>query len=757
MKKIFIIIALLFLSGEVAHAQQLRVRSGDHPAFTRITLPVSTSQTWEARKTEKGIELTLPGHSGGFDIADVFLRIRRDRIAQITTAPSVLILDVGCTCSATAFRSGDLLVIDVADQGAALAGPPLPEPAIVVAKRSRAAPRSATFAKVTLPWIGGPSPFGRGPTPNGPVANADKTPEQNSRIVDRTILLNEIQQSLIRGVADAASKGMLTHSFKGPATLPQVPQAPSESTDIALADFPEGTTPIFQNMRITSSMDAPGRDKSQLLDVTISGQTCPDEGAFALETWGSNESFSTQIGPARNALVNARDHLDSKAAVTLAQLYLYFGFGAEALEALRLAPSLSRDNPHLADIAIIMEFGSVNGHGGLGTFTNCASEIALWATLSFQDIPQGVSINTKAVLRALNKLPKHLRQILAPELSGRLLQYGDPEAATIAMRSIERLPDQLGPEAVMAQAMLAINAGNSAEESLNNVIETNTSGSPTALIELVEGKLAKGEQISHETMTLIDAYAQELRETPMGDQLRHTQIIALSNSNQFDEAFGTLNALSPSLSPSVAAQLRQYTLERLAQQAETIVFLEHFFAQDAAAFETLPKATKLSLAARLMDLGFAGHVQKILEEIPDKPRSSDRQILAARAALALQQPFQAQSALIGLEHSTARLLLAQAKEMAGDYGEAANIFAASNASEQSIRAAWLSDDWLDLTSSQTPGLGPVATLARAGPPVPTTDLGPLGRANQILEESSAARSTLEQLLRDPIVQIAPDS
>ncbi|MEH6644368.1 hypothetical protein [Sulfitobacter sp.] len=592
---------------------------------------------------------------------------------------------------------------------------------------------------------------GTTPAISGATSASKSIPE------DRTALLKEIQQNLSQSVASAASNGLLENSYENPPTYKKPTDAAGDTPELPPVALPKAARSASQNLHITSSMDLPDGIRTHSVNATTAGMACPKAGALALETWGTEDGFSAQMGPARTALMDARDRLDKEAAKTLSQLYLYFGFGAEALDALQLDSSIAEANQHLTNVAKILEFGSVNGRNALGAYTDCESDVALWATLSFRHVPQGILIDINAALRALNKLPAHLRQVVAPSLSERFLQYGDPEAAAASMRSIERLPTPLAPEAIMAQARLAINAGQPAEALLEDVIGTNSSESPAALVKLVEGKLAKDEPLSYETATLIEAYAQELRGTEMGNQLRRAQVLALSQSEHFEEAFSTLDALSPSLSPSAATQLRQTALDRLTQKAEDIVFLEHFFAQDSAALEKLSSNTKLQLAARLMDLGFASEVQIMLETTNEAPRDNARQLLAARAALALRHPFQAQAALIGIDGPEAQLLMAKAKEMSGAYREASEIFTNSEATAQAAQAAWLSDEWRELTPAQTPDFGPVVTLAQVEPVAADTELGPLGRANKVLEESSAARGTLEQFLSNPIVQVTPDT
>ena len=752
MRRLCIIAALLICTSETAQAQQLAVRSGDHPTFSRLTVVLPASQSWEAYQTTDSVVVTLPEYAGSFDVADVFLRMNRDRITGIDVTGGTLTLRVNCPCASTAFLSGPLLVIDVADQGTKLLGQPLNGPALISRKRPPATNQASPSSTAALPWIGANSPFG-GTSSDKATAHALPLPDIETSVTDRVALLGEIQTSLVAEVANAASIGLLENSY-----APIITGNPDAKTSImAPEELPQVLQGASNNLRITNSMDLPNTGQNQPLDATTAGAACPDANFVSVGMWGQDTGFSAQIGPARNALMNARDHLNKDAAKNLAQLYLYFGFGAEALDVLRLDPKLGVANPHLADIATILERGAIDRQNTLGAYTDCASDIALWASLSFRNIPSATLIDTNAALRALNKLPKHLRLILAPAFSERLLQYGDAESAAVALRSIERLPEDLAPNAVLAQADLAMNAGKSAEAFLTKVIKANTTESPAALVKLVEAKLAADQPLSAQTATLVEAYVQELRGTEMGNQLRRTQVLALSQSEQFEQAFEALDALAPALSPQAGTQLRQAVFEQLAKRAPNLTFLEHTFAHSDATLEGLSSEAKLTLASRLMELGFAAKVQEILVSIPEDPRQDIRQLLAARAAIALQQPFQAQAALIGIRGSDAELLMAQAKEMSGAYREAADLFESNNATEQAVQAAWLSDEWRDLTPPDTPALGAIAKMARAEQGTEASNSGPLERANQALEESNVARTTLQELLREPIVQITPDS
>ncbi|MGB5865963.1 MAG: hypothetical protein WBG95_16875 [Sulfitobacter sp.] len=737
-----------------AQAQQFAVRSGDHPAFSRITIALPPSQAWDVNLTNEGVIVTLPGHLGGFVTTDLFDRMRRDRIADVIVQGNSLVLKVDCDCPATAFRSGPLLVVDVADDVSSLALPPLEK------RSTNEAPQSVSPSpKVgpSLPWIGGDTPFATSMVVPKIPTDSMRPQLRATSEADRTLLLQQTQEALVDQVAKAASAGLLQDSMEEP-----LPSSPQEQNNTVVStpepmELPLESPTLSNNLRITSSMDLPTRFNRIVQSDTLAGLTCPEEGFLAVETWGTDEGFSEQLGPAHETLVNARDILDKNAALSLAQLYLYFGFGAEALSALAQHADLPVDHPELAALASVFEYGFVRGNNPLRNYTDCETDVALWAILSINDITTVELIDAGAALRTLNNLPEHLRKVVAPILSDRFLQNGDLASAEAAMRSIERLPDPLNANAVMAQAAIAINAGRSADVYLEDVLETNNDQAPKALIKLVAAKIENDEPLSSETITLIASYVREFRGTELGDNLSRTQVVALGRAGEFEPAFTALESLSPSLAPSVEGNLRQKLLENLVKESSDLVFLEHIFQQSNAKIAGLPGSTKLLLGDRLLNLGFPESVQTMLATIPDRPRQTARQLLSARAALMLRQPFQAKAALIGINDTQAEMLVAQAKEMTGEYKEAAEIFATNDATDQAIQAAWLSENWRDLIPSETPRFGTIASIASGLQNTAETQLGPLGSADLALGESQLARDALQQLLSDTIVQDAPGS
>ncbi|KIN74579.1 hypothetical protein [Sulfitobacter guttiformis] len=749
MKKIVFFLVMLVMGIEAAQAQQLVVRSGDHPTFSRITIPIPVLQSWNAQTTAEGVKISLIGFSGGFDISGVFARMQANRISSIDITGDSLLLTLNCDCSAKAFRSGPLLVIDVGDPGSVFTTQLLD--AENMNAESKKNTTNLAAADAVLPWMARTSSQGIQRSPNNPVI-ASMTDTYFSK--DRsTSLLREIQDSLTREIANAASAGLLKSNYSAKIGHSSdiiekyVEKEAKENSAV------ENKLNYFRNIKITDSMDR--LERLEIDPTSFSGgATCPKDSLSEIGTWGDERNFSAQIGQARNILVDARDGLNREAIKALAQNYLYFGFGAEAVNTLKLDTSLMDKHPELVEIASIMDGQTANRSGVFKHFTDCPSNAALWAILSFDKILPEALVNTNAILEALNKLPNHLRQVLAPAVSSRLLAYGDSSNAAAALRTVERLPESLGSNSLLAQADIANETGHSSENILGEIVGHNNEQSPYALIKLVEGKLARREPLSKKTTQLVEAYAQELRGTEIGNKMHKIHIIALSQSNHFDEAFDYLHSHIGSLSPESVIELHQEILEQLTKTSEDVEFLEAIFAHEMHLTRSLQNSTKFSIIDRLADLGFASLAQEILSTVPDDPRTKDRQILAARVAILLNQPFQAQAALIGIEGVEAELILAQAKQMTGAYAEAAKLYSNNDANQQAAEAGWLSDDWRALTSADSQGFGAIAELANIQ--ASDAEIGPLARANIALEESNKMRGAIDQLLQDSTVGISFD-
>ena len=104
----------LALSVPAADAEIIPVRSGEHEDFTRLVVDLPERTKWEFGRNSAGYELRVPGKGIVFDLAGVFARIPRTRLADLETGKAEGSLALGVTCDCHAMvsesRSGSIII-----------------------------------------------------------------------------------------------------------------------------------------------------------------------------------------------------------------------------------------------------------------------------------------------------------------------------------------------------------------------------------------------------------------------------------------------------------------------------------------------------------------------------------------------------------------------------------------------------------------------------------------------------------------------
>jgi hypothetical protein len=751
MKAFLFSLSLSFGMPLVAFAETLLVRSGEHETFSRLVTPLSGAKSWTIVQTDKQVVLTITDHEDGFNTDRVFNLIPRDRIARITTDQNSLTLSLACDCIVASFiEEGPFLVLDVAAQGTVLAGRPVP------VESSIAKLQDETPSRIRSPQDSENALASSAVVPSRVDGSPDLPQPSLARgqlRADERQVLSEMQARLAQELGSAATRGVLTPAPGRP--LPALPNLrvsalPALPVQSALVEPQLGP---LNNFRISSSLD---RSTNRTNDVAgFPGLSCPPRGTLDVNAWGTSDPFAAQIAAARNGLYRERDRLDQATAKRLAQTYIYFGFGAEARQILRLEPELKNANGPLLAMAAILDGQKPENPNALHHDIGCDPEVALWTMLNLPEPVQGAKPDTDIALLALSKLPFHLRQILAPKLSKKLLAFGDAQSAAQALRSLERTSNPLQAAAKLAQAELNLHNGQSQSGTaqLEQVAVENAEQSPAALIALIDAKVAANQPIDLQTESLIAAYAQELRETELGPDLRRAHILALLKSGQFDRAFFANRALDGGENTIAAKNLRAQLLRELVAKADDILFLEHIFTQPAADIANLPTRDLTALTVRFLAMGFVDQAENALSLLPQDNITDKQKLLAAQIALALGKPNRAQASVLGIESDQATNLRADAKRMIGAHDEAHDLYIRSEQTQPAVETAWLSEDWQDLTTKQTPVFGPASSLASYPNEISSDPVGMLARTTAALEESEAARQTLSDLLGAEALQL----
>ncbi|XDA98489.1 hypothetical protein AB1M95_00900 [Sulfitobacter sp. LCG007] len=399
-------------------------------------------------------------------------------------------------------------------------------------------------------------------------------------------------------------------------------------------------------------------------------------------------------------------------------------------------------------MASIMDHGHTPNPRMLHRFADCDSDLALWGILAAKELPRDRPIDADAALRALLKLPPHLRMFLAPALGSRLLQYGDTENAELALRNARRLPEQPLPIATLADADLELNRGNGseAEELLQDVVQTNTAESPEALIRYVDSRFDAGRGISTETAMLIEAYVHELQDQEMFPEMLRAHALASARSGQFPKAYQAFEEYASTEAATGVDALRTTLLSELVRASDDITFLDIALEQLDPDNAPVAPQVLLATAERLFDLGFVLQARDLLSFVPQMPRDDARQILAARIAIEEGSALRARAALIGLESPEAEALRAQAFVMEGDGTAARDIYDSLDMPEAADSAAWMSQQWVDLVTEDSPDYAAIRSIAAR--PVAPVDGGDemLARSADAIEESARARATLAEFL-----------
>ncbi len=756
---------LLSIMSSLASAAPIVVRSGAHEGFSRLVLDVAPDTEWAVKNDGKSARITIASHDDGFDINRVFDRIDRTHIEKLESTPNSLEVHFSCACALSSFRQGNtMIVLDIAPSREAATAADRP------ASRLQSAETEARLLQLGTDVVFGTREETNTLSPSWAGTFAQTTNVLNDDLVSdipdpnaaASMSLADAQRNISQQVGAAATRGLLSPKANHIALplLQNRPQIDTEVFDSSTVQPPSDQVDIALsrgNLRITSSSDIPTNSDLTGSSTTL-GARCIDPSVTAIGEWATEQPFSTQIAELRNKLFSEFDRLDSKAAVQLARAYLHFGFGMEVKEVLALDPKLTADNPALIEMAEIMEYGHARQAVYLQNFMECDTDVALWAILSKPSIAPATSINTSAALRAVTALPMHLRTFIAPELSRRFLSYGAQDAAAAALRSLERATQSLPAAADLAKADLEIADGNvlDAQDRLARVVSSNGEQSAEALIKFVESHLEAEGQIEQDVATLVEAYALQMRDDPIGAELQKTHVLALGKSGQFNAAFEALGRIRDRDGDETDRPVAAALLKLLTRNGTDIEFLDHAFRQFPTLSRIPDPETVLDVADRLAELGFALEAERLLAQHADIPDDANTRFVRAKIALALSRAFEAEALIFGLQSPEAEMLRARAKAQTGAFDEAHDLFAELGQDGPRQQTAWLSDEWVSLVGDDTPVFSDVARVAQAKISNDANPDGMLGRASEAISESQAARSVIEELLRVSVLEAQTD-
>lgn len=759
--RIFVLLICLCIP-VAGFAQNVTVRSGEHADFSRLAFEFSGEINWEMGRIESGYQIRLQGVSGEIDISEVFQRIPRDRIENLSISGdnARISIGLGCDCYADAFefRPG-LLVVDVKDGAAPIASRferafGVDEAAagqvtqVQEAKESRLNPTGILHNRATVDI---PLRLPKPDVANSPQIDLLGT-YSAERMQQSTKQVSEMQLEILQQIGHAASQGLLDANIPNP-----IVSAPSDHSqdEVLIQVLSRPTVEPRTNVHIESSIDREFEGFLRQNLLTDKGEQCLPDRLFNVSEWGDESSVLTRISEQRRQVFGEFDKIDQLAVRRLVKAYIYAGFGAEALSVISSFEVDFADKNTLKTMAGIVD-GNISGqHGKLSRQLDCDSASAMWAALSVPSLSKYGQINTVSILGTFSGLPVHLRRLLGPVLAQKFLKSGDIETARALKNAIARVSGEAGAEFHLLDAQLDLERGKDevAEQKLEDIVVSDQGVAPRALIELLEVRLQKGEVIAPQILATAESYIFEQQDTETAAKLKQLIALSMGQAGHFLEALDALNELETyaQMEREQKTTTWEKVIENLVEHAPEALLLQFVFAaQEELAHQNFSRQTRRKLASRLVKEGWPIRAEKILAAT-NTPTADDRIILARAGNLNRQsgRVLKILENVAGKEAAQARAL---AYENSGDYLAAAQEYRRIRDIENQKEATWRAEDWAQLEEIGSEVTQSAAKLMSDEQPLEIepalTTVGTIAYDRLLLSKSEEERQSIAQLLEE---------
>ncbi|SIT75474.1 hypothetical protein [Pontibaca methylaminivorans] len=770
MRRLLLTLALVLLCGPAA-ALTLTVRSGEHDGFSRLVIPLPPGVDWTLSQQGRGAEIRLTGDDILLGLGQIFERIPRHRIGALSQAGpgAPLRIALGCNCRVEAVMLEDRrLVIDVKDGTS-----PLPDPP---ARAVRAHPggtpalRFGVATAQTQDVPGFPSLF-RANTPRPAPSMQPPLPEAGTYpwagaggqlpvLLDRggNRFSSEPARRLRENIDVAVHRGLLEES--GTHSRHEDHHAPPAQHAGARADVAPDAAPGLARpgLNVENTIDLQLAEIRKTLRQQDSGTLCIADDRLAVQTWGRDDiDFGAQIGAWQRRLFGEFDLVDPQAQLGLARGYIHFGYGAEAASVLRLSPDLPGNSELLPAMAQIVDGRPLAAANPFAGQHVCGGNAALWALLAAGR--REPETNDDAVLRTLGTLPRHLRHLFGPRIARLYADAGAAEQAELSLRLTGPDDGRPVPGAALARAELHRQQGKAPGRELAELARSGRDQAPEALIGVIGDAWAKGTAPPPQTAELAAGYALQHRGSGLGPALQVAHIRALALEGAFAAAFAELaRYLPPASGGETAPAIRAGLLDRLAERAGDVEFIELLLANTGPESGPLPLPTVETLARRLLDLGFTAEAQDLLRGNVTGTPPDGIALIEAEIALALIRPHRALAILDRRGGAQAEALRAQALRLIGDHAGAAAHFAGAGQPAEAARSRWLAGGGAGADPAQDDeSAGAYAAVARIAHDLGTAPdiqrpATPIAGAEMLLEQSKNAREGIAELFEALSVQ-----
>lgn len=703
------VLLLLLALAAPAAAQTARVFSGEHDGFTRLVIELPTPVAWTLGRTETGYGFaTLADEQPLFDLTAVWQRIPRTRLDSLVADPQggALVLGLACDCHVFPFeyRPG-VVVLDIKPG-------PAPEASAFEAPFAGRALQLAvgkTDTPAAYDWLADPKAAavaGSGVTLPLPLDTG-------------AVSLEPLRDELLKQIARGAAEGIVDM---------ELPGKPPKPAEVDHATLPWSTIRIGEVPGVVVTDAADGRPPAET--------GCADPALLDLPTWGGNAPPADSLAEARAGLYGEFDAPQPEAIRRAVRRLLYLGFGAEALQTVKLIGDGPPDTEQrlFRSMALLVD-GLGDPQTPFSDMLECDGPAALWAALAHDRLPSGSGVNRDAILQAFLALPAHLRRHLGPTLAEKFLARDDAEAARMIRDVIERTPEVDQAMIALLDARTDLQGDDPEAAQVHAATALALGGDQVAgLVALVEAHVRTLDPLDAGTVAALLALRGETEGTPEGAAVSRAVVLALALSGQTAAAFG-----DPGAAGQVVAELWRVVADRATDDD----FLVQAVLSVPAPAPAVSAETGQAVAKRLLALGFPDAALIWLGPVArDDP--PERLLLAAKAALKIGDARATIALTEGLEDAEAEGLRAEAMVQLGDLAGAEKALAASGDTKAVARLGPWKGDWAGLDPALP---APWLQTAESVTAISAEDAaGPLGRGGQAIEASMASRAAIEALL-----------
>ena len=548
-------------------AEEISVRSGDHPTFTRLVLSIPAESAWSLSRVPDGYQLDVDGATD-YDAAAVFGRISRDRIADLVAVEDRLRIVVECECHADAFLfRPDRLVVDIVE------GPAPPDSEFERLAEAAEPPEPVT-PRVDPRMPGAALPL----LPDRLLqAGMPSTVSPEPVVVPETI----VDPGLTAAVDAAATAGLLTRAEDAPPPLDALDAAP--------------------NVSVPGLSSLSGLQSDALQNLAAANTPCPDPALYDVSSWEDpGVPFLEEFADLRRTS-GTDGQATPEERLALARFLVAHGMGREALG---LLDAETPETQALRRMALRLDEATDIPDSQPG-WRACAAPVILWESAIGRDLDGLRSDQVDGLLSAFLVLPPAVAGRIGTELALDLAETRHTEAADTILGRLSASPwvDDLA----LARIDSRIDRlGGTPDRAVQRLTELNESDGLDAIgfVDLLELQLEIGAEIEPELLAQGEILRRENRRSPAGGHLARVLSLAHSARGDHAEALALLETARDDLarvSPDLPAILHQDLMLAVSETGSDELFLEIAFGTDP---DVLDPLVRRSFSNRLEAMGF---------------------------------------------------------------------------------------------------------------------------------------------------------